>query len=162
MPRYQRVGEDEEDVLFDRTSFDEVQLVAPSSQGPSGPSRVAVQPSASSSSSASAQPVGTGNDGVFANLSVTNAEAGGKTFDELEPPSYQDAVLENSPNYLDATVVTSFSEDGDVLVEAEAEVYAYRNDPDNFANSEQEQIAMQNEWVACKDYLSSSTFAFTD
>ncbi|KAI8846171.1 hypothetical protein BC829DRAFT_399117 [Chytridium lagenaria] len=37
----------------------------------------------------------------------------------MEPPSYQDAVFETSPPYFDSTVVSSFSDDGDVVVEGE-------------------------------------------
>ncbi|KAJ3094053.1 hypothetical protein HDU97_008656, partial [Phlyctochytrium planicorne] len=147
--RYERVNDD--DLLFDRPSFDEVPLVtssrggpiatpatipvsstssytattttttASSSSIPTGPSSASrTANGASAGTSSTAVGVGLGNDGVFSNLNASNNPSGAsyeKNFDEIEPPSYQDAVYETSPSYLDATVVSSFSDDGDVVVE---------------------------------------------
>ncbi|KAI9338084.1 hypothetical protein DFJ73DRAFT_608058, partial [Zopfochytrium polystomum] len=145
------------------------------------------------------------SDGVFGHLQAL-PDGDGKQFTEFEPPSYNEVVREETPPYIESTVVTTVGEDGDVLVEgipvgdsltffinmlismsfdfvgflltsmlamshsathgsraglgitlirygfllkarsAEAEVEAYRNDPDNYQT--EEQIAVQNEWVA--------------
>ncbi|KAJ3201916.1 hypothetical protein HDU67_000976 [Dinochytrium kinnereticum] len=136
--------DDDDHLLFDRQSFDDVQLVAshPSTSATTHSSAsvalLTVDASSSSSSSSStsttttvpfsstsapaAHPLGTGTDGVFSNLnpndpSLTANAAFEKNFDEIEPPSYQDAVFDATPPYFDATVVSSFSDDGDVIVE---------------------------------------------
>ncbi|KAJ3407898.1 hypothetical protein HDV05_005234 [Chytridiales sp. JEL 0842] len=156
MPTYQQVPQnDDNDVLGGPPSGGYAQV--PLEPPPSEP--LVVPGSSAAAASGSSTVIGNGTDGVFANLyaSPNDPAHGGKAFDEFEPPSYQDAVAESAPPYMDATVVTSYSEDGEFLVEggygfllkskaAEAEMVAYRYDPDNFDNNEQ--IAMQNEWIA--------------
>ncbi|KAJ3299565.1 hypothetical protein HK104_008451, partial [Borealophlyctis nickersoniae] len=83
------------------------------------------EPTASSSSSVPAQvapapfstrPVPTrGNDGVFANLSAKPEapSASGKSFQEIEPPSYADVVHDSTPPYFEATIISTLGEDGD-------------------------------------------------
>ncbi|KAJ3102878.1 hypothetical protein HDU96_009479, partial [Phlyctochytrium bullatum] len=229
--RYERVptqqGGSNDELIFDRPSFDEVPLVATSTRteattassasgldsavplaqasGSSSSAGGPAQPAAGSSSTSRPGAVGVGNDGVFANLNVAsqNSTSYDKNFEEIEPPSYQDAVYEATPAYFDATVVSSFSDDGDVVVEGfpvgnfftffvnlivsmsfdfigflltsmlatshaakvarfsfrvghhsdkaktdEEASLAYRTDPETFVNTDQDQIAMQKEWVA--------------
>ncbi|KAJ3324519.1 hypothetical protein HDU76_013400 [Blyttiomyces sp. JEL0837] len=62
-------------------------------------------------------PLGQSHDGVFANLKALPESTNQKTFEEFEPPSYQDVLSEETPPYLEATVITSVAEDGEVLVE---------------------------------------------
>ncbi|TPX68542.1 hypothetical protein SpCBS45565_g02975 [Spizellomyces sp. 'palustris'] len=66
-------------------------------------------------------PVTTGNDGVFANLSAkpeVSAAPEGKTYEELEPPSYAEVVQDPAPSYYETTVIANgIGEDGEVLIE---------------------------------------------
>jgi hypothetical protein len=69
----------------------------------------------------------TSTDGVFSHMqalpntsSSSSGASYGKHFEEFEPPSYNEIVdhpNEAIPTYMEATVVTQVSEDGDVLVE---------------------------------------------
>lgn len=51
------------------------------------------------------------NDGVFSNMSAKPAQ--GKTYEEIEPPSYHDAIIDPAPDYF----VSCVDEDGQVLIE---------------------------------------------
>jgi hypothetical protein len=56
----------------------------------------------------------TRNDGVFANMSAKPTVGGGKTFEEIEPPTYHEAVVDPSPDYF----VNCVDENtGEVLIE---------------------------------------------
>ncbi|KAL2917897.1 Phosphatidylinositol 4-kinase stt4 [Polyrhizophydium stewartii] len=58
-------------------------------------------------------------DGVFANMAAKpDNPSMAKTFEEIEPPSYTDAVGDPSPpGYFDTTVTTGVTEDGEVLID---------------------------------------------
>jgi hypothetical protein len=52
-----------------------------------------------------------GNDGVFSNMSAKPNQ--GKTFEEIEPPSYHDVIVDPSPDYH----INCVDETGEVLIE---------------------------------------------
>jgi hypothetical protein len=56
-------------------------------------------------------PVGPGNDGVFSNMSAKPAQ--GKVFEEIEPPSYHEVVVDPSPDYF----VSCVDDNGEILIE---------------------------------------------
>jgi hypothetical protein len=55
--------------------------------------------------------IGMGNDGVFSNMSAKPAQ--GKVFEEIEPPSYHEVVVDPSPDYF----VSCVDENGEILIE---------------------------------------------
>ncbi|KAI8923892.1 histidinol dehydrogenase-domain-containing protein [Entophlyctis helioformis] len=63
--------------------------------------------------------MGTQNDGVFANMAAKPDAVTGKTYEDIEPPSYSEAVAVPDPllpGYLD-TSITGVTEDGEVLID---------------------------------------------
>ncbi|KNC99401.1 uncharacterized protein SPPG_05644 [Spizellomyces punctatus DAOM BR117] len=105
MPNYERVPEAEEE----STS-------ATPQQPPQEPDT-----SSSTPPTRAHAPLIRGNDGVFANLSAkpeVSAKPEGKTYQELEPPSYAEVAHDPVPSYYETTVISSgFAEDGEVLIE---------------------------------------------
>ncbi len=45
----------------------------------------------------------------------------GKLYQDIEPPSYNDVTQEQAPPYFEATVITNFDEDGEVLIDGTLE-----------------------------------------
>ncbi|RKO91493.1 hypothetical protein BDK51DRAFT_33329 [Blyttiomyces helicus] len=90
-------------------------------------SDIPLHASSSSSSSSSPAPAPApqrtirGNDGVFANMAAKpdapSAEPAGKTYEDLEPPSYAEVVHDVAPSYFETTVVSTIAEDGQILIE---------------------------------------------
>ncbi|KAJ3000395.1 hypothetical protein HDV02_005755 [Globomyces sp. JEL0801] len=52
-------------------------------------------------------------DGVFSNMAVKPSTEQGKVFEEIEPPSYHDVIVDPSPDYH----INCVDENGDVLIE---------------------------------------------
>ncbi|EGF79499.1 hypothetical protein BATDEDRAFT_89747 [Batrachochytrium dendrobatidis JAM81] len=77
-------------------------------------------PDASGSSEPSANqriPAPQHTDGVFANMAAKPDVIQGKAYEEIEPPSYTDAVSDPSPPYFDTSITTGMTEDGEVLID---------------------------------------------
>ncbi|KAI8804893.1 hypothetical protein BJ742DRAFT_741835 [Cladochytrium replicatum] len=103
-----------------------VSSARPSSDEPSsstknpiaGSSSSPAYPPASTSSNPRLAPVGSGGDGVFGHLAAKpDAPSAGKVFQEIEPPSYAEAVHDPTPPYIETTIISGFGEDGDVIIE---------------------------------------------